>query len=700
MIIMGTRPEVIKIAPVIMELQKQADKYLTIVVSTGQHNEMYSQATEVFGDIITAHYSLNLMTSNQQLAPLSAKILDAVDQILLEINPHLVLVQGDTTTAYISALAAFYRSIPVGHIEAGLRTFDLHAPFPEELNRQGISQLATYHFAATPLSASNLVVGGRPLRHVYVTGNTVVDAVLMFTAAAPSDTIVAATKLVRRLVPHHPIVCLLTAHRRENHGEALQQILGAVQVLLAEQPNLVVFFPVHLNPNVRKAVERAAPGVPFFDATRPIAQALGSRLVLMDPLNYKDLIHMMNMSHFVLTDSGGIQEEATALGRPVVVLRESTERKEGVEAGVAVLAGSDAEIITQQCRRLMTDPTWHSRMSRQLQLYGDGHAAGKIVNIITEQAAVLASRKIEWHQHDLSDEYVIVLTVWKRQTLEMQLQMLQAQSVLKRHGTVMHVIIFHNGNHIDVRQTWSAGQTAGMRIQYVHSLAHTGYYGRFVAPLLSITRAQDPYWFVFDDDVIFGDRYLENCKRVVDGGALCTRNGRFVSRSGDGWEENLGCSPRGWQEGMQVTWDNDVVYDFGGHIWAGRMSWLRTAWNNPPPTLENLEDYWISAVLQAQHGIPTKRPRCPAPSARDADLQLCACSMKTALYHEDVELGQHVHHTPRGELLNMMQQHYQPSSISTTDADFIQHEAEKYVFQSAPVWKVEGTVFSECLYWM
>ena len=162
-------------APVIMELQKQADKFLTIVVSTGQHNEMYSQATEVFGDIITAQYSLNLMTSNQQLAPLSAKILDAVDQILLEINPHLVLVQGDTTTAYISALAAFYRSIPVGHIEAGLRTFDLHAPFPEELNRQGISQLATYHFATTPLSASNLMVGARPLRHVYVTGNTVVD---------------------------------------------------------------------------------------------------------------------------------------------------------------------------------------------------------------------------------------------------------------------------------------------------------------------------------------------------------------------------------------------------------------------------------------------------------------------------------------------------------------------------------------------
>jgi len=351
--LVGTRPECIKMAPVIKALQ-QEEWAQPVVVSTGQHRELVQQILSLF-DIAVDH-DLDVMVPNQTLAGLSSRIFAKLDPLLETGQYDLILVQGDTTSVMVAALAAFYRRIPIGHVEAGLRTHDIERPFPEELNRVVTGLVTKLHFAPTPLSQDNLLREGKAPHTVHVTGNTVVDALLDmanrdFPCAYP-------TRSDRRLV-------LVTAHRRENFGQPILEICKALKDLHDLFSDLEFVYPVHPNPNIREPVYASLGGL--------------ERVHLIPPADYQDLIMLMKRATLILTDSGGIQEEAPALGKPVLVLRDETERPEAVEAGVARLVGADRSRIRTEAARLLTDEAEYSSMARAGSPYGDGQAARRIV---------------------------------------------------------------------------------------------------------------------------------------------------------------------------------------------------------------------------------------------------------------------------------------------------------------------------------
>jgi len=357
--VVGTRPECIKMAPVISALNASGE-CRTLVVATGQHRELVSQTLGIFG--ITPDIDLDLMKPSQTLSGLTARILHSFDEVLARHQPNLVLVQGDTTTVLASAMGAFYRGIPVGHVEAGLRTHDVSSPFPEEFNRRVAGVVSALHFAPTSGAKSNLLAEGVPDACVHLTGNTVIDALL---------------DVVRRPdlpcpFPIHPgrRLLLLTAHRRENHGEPLLNICAAVRSLLDRFPDVEVIYPMHPNPRVREAV----------------LPALGNleRVHLIEPVNYLELAGLLKASYLVLTDSGGIQEEAPALGKPVLVLRNETERPEAVAAGVARLVGTDAARIIAEVSRVLDDPQHYQKLARGASPYGDGKAAERIARLCVD----------------------------------------------------------------------------------------------------------------------------------------------------------------------------------------------------------------------------------------------------------------------------------------------------------------------------
>ncbi|MCA0424969.1 MAG: UDP-N-acetylglucosamine 2-epimerase (non-hydrolyzing) [Proteobacteria bacterium] len=350
--LVGTRPEGIKMAPVIKAFKAQGWAQ-TIVVSTGQHREMIRQTLGIFD--IEIDIDLDVMEPNQSLAGLSAKIFQRLDPLLVEFQPDLVLVQGDTTSVMVAALACFYRRIPVGHVEAGLRTHDVQNPFPEEMNRLIAGYASAIHFAPTKSSSDNLLAERHDPRTVHITGNTVIDALL---DVAKRDLPCDWPKPGRRLV-------LVTAHRRENFGAPLLEIIRAIRTLHDAHPDVDFVYPVHPNPNVRGPVFEHLAGF--------------ERIHLCDPVNYLELTALMKACHFALTDSGGIQEEAPALGKPVLVLRSETERPEAVSAGVAKLVGTDHDRIVAEATKLLTVPAAYRGMARGISPYGDGKGAQRIV---------------------------------------------------------------------------------------------------------------------------------------------------------------------------------------------------------------------------------------------------------------------------------------------------------------------------------
>jgi len=356
--VFGTRPEAIKMAPVVHALKERSPHVQPIVCVTGQHREMLDQVLDLFE--IVPDIDLDLMEPNQTLASLSAKALRALDRVLLKLKPEVVLVQGDTTTAMIGALAAHYRKVPVGHVEAGLRTDDRYDPFPEEMNRRLISQLSTYHFAPTLTSEERLLTEGHARESVFRTGNTVVDALQAITAREQT------VDLPVDLNGHR--LLLVTAHRRENFDEPLQHICSGLRRIADRHEDIKIVYPVHLNPNVKG----------------PVHDLLSqhNRIHLIPPVAYIDLIHLLRASYIVLTDSGGIQEEAPALGKPVLVMRRTTERPEGVEAGVAKLVGTDTETIVRETTLLLEDEGEYNKMAKAVSPYGDGNAAERIVDAI------------------------------------------------------------------------------------------------------------------------------------------------------------------------------------------------------------------------------------------------------------------------------------------------------------------------------
>ena len=348
-------------APVIEEFHKHRDQVESVICITAQHRQMLDQVLSLFN--IRPDIDLNLMQEDQTLASLTANTITGLTEAFTRIKPDIVLVQGDTTTAMVASLASFYQRIPVGHVEAGLRTHDRYSPFPEEINRRLISVLAIYNFAPTQTAVDALLAEGSPRERVFLTGNTIVDALLR---TVGSD---HRLDLGFSLDNSKPI--LVTAHRRENFGQPLENICLALRTIAEHNPEVEIVYPVHLNPNVRKPVHRMLSGQ--------------ERIHLIDPMEYEAFAHLLNASYLVLTDSGGIQEEAPILGKPVLVMRRETERPEAVNAGVAKVVGTNAETIIAETEVLLHNPEAYDRMSKAVSPYGDGHAAERIVKVILEE---------------------------------------------------------------------------------------------------------------------------------------------------------------------------------------------------------------------------------------------------------------------------------------------------------------------------
>ena len=364
MCVFGTRPEAVKLAPVFHALNKSGTLE-PIAVLTAQHREMLDQMLKWF-DIKPAH-DMNLMKHGQTLAELTSRVLIGVDELLTEVRPDLLLVQGDTVTVMASALAAFYQKVPVGHVEAGLRTNDRYSPFPEEMSRRQTGRLTTLHFAPTQRAVQNLYHEGLT-EHVYLTGNTVIDALLDTTKRLPTANV--DTSLFGAADFEKYKVLLVTAHRRENWGSGMSEIALALRKIAEEFPDVQILYPIHKNPTVRESIEPVFAGHP--------------RLILIEPLDYVPFVYAMQRCHFILTDSGGVQEEAPTLGKPVLVMRDNTERPEAVEAGASKLVGATQDSIVQAARQLLQEPELFKRMASAVNPFGDGQAAGRIAGHIEE----------------------------------------------------------------------------------------------------------------------------------------------------------------------------------------------------------------------------------------------------------------------------------------------------------------------------
>lgn len=376
MLVFGTRPEAIKMAPLVKEFQKRPNEFQTIVCVTGQHREMLDQVLHIFE--ITPDYDLNIMKQGQDLYDVTARVLLGMRDVLKEARPDVVLVHGDTTTSTAAALAAFYQQIPVGHVEAGLRTHNIYSPWPEEMNRQLTGRLATYHFAPTPLSRQNLLSEGVQESHITVTGNTVIDALYMVVDKIKRDKALDAEleKLlkqsgydVNRLNDGKKLV-LITGHRRENFGDGFISMCRAIKTLTEKYPEVDFIYPMHLNPNVRK---------PIHEVFGEDLSGLGN-MFFIEPLEYLSFVYLMEKSTIVLTDSGGIQEEAPGLGKPVLVMRDTTERPEALEAGTVKLVGTDYDKIIKEVSALIEDRAYYDRMSKAVNPYGDGKACQRITD--------------------------------------------------------------------------------------------------------------------------------------------------------------------------------------------------------------------------------------------------------------------------------------------------------------------------------
>ena len=376
LLVFGTRPEAIKMAPLVKEFQKYPETFKTIVCVTGQHREMLDQVLRIFD--IQPDYDLNSMKQGQDLYDVTARVLTGMREVLKETQPDIVLVHGDTTTSTAAALAAFYQQIPVGHVEAGLRTHNIYSPWPEEMNRQITGRIATYHFAPTSLSKDNLLQEGVSEERIIVTGNTVIDALYMVVEKIKNDGILSCEleKVLKasgydigRLSDGRKLV-LITGHRRENFGDGFISMCKAIKSLSEKYPEVDFVYPMHLNPNVRKPIYEV-----FGESQR-------ANLFFIEPLEYLSFVYLMEKSAIVLTDSGGIQEEAPGLGKPVLVMRDTTERPEALEAGTVKLVGTDYDKIVNEVSGLLDNQEYYEKMSKAVNPYGDGKACSRIVKAL------------------------------------------------------------------------------------------------------------------------------------------------------------------------------------------------------------------------------------------------------------------------------------------------------------------------------
>ncbi|WP_423128017.1 non-hydrolyzing UDP-N-acetylglucosamine 2-epimerase [Gaoshiqia sp. Z1-71] len=404
LLVFGTRPEAIKMAPLVKELQKYPEQFDTKVCVTAQHREMLDQVLDLFE--IVPDYDLNIMKAGQDLYDVTSRVLVGMREVLKIAKPDVVLVHGDTSTSTAAALAAFYQQTPVGHIEAGLRTYNIYSPWPEEMNRQLTGRLATWHFAPTPLSCQNLLREGVKEENIHITGNTVIDALFWVIDKMKKDETLEKAiteKLVnfglpfeklqawdthssvqspKHLITNKRKLVLITGHRRENFGQGFLNICEAIKELAEQFPDVDFVYPMHLNPNVRHAITAV-----FGDLREIRNNSCDSdtqNVYFIEPLDYLPFVYLMNLSYLVLTDSGGIQEEAPGLGKPVLVMRDTTERPEAIDAGTVKLVGTDKEIIIREVSRLINEPAAYGVMSKANNPYGDGEACPRIMEVINK----------------------------------------------------------------------------------------------------------------------------------------------------------------------------------------------------------------------------------------------------------------------------------------------------------------------------
>lgn len=386
LLVFGTRPEAIKMAPLVKKLQAMPEDFQTIVCVTGQHREMLDQVLHIFD--ITPDYDLNIMKQGQDLYDVTSRVLLGMRDVLKEVQPDVVLVHGDTTTSTAAALAAFYQQIPVGHVEAGLRTGNIYSPWPEEMNRQITGRIAAYNFSPTPLSESNLK-SEKAMGEIVVTGNTVIDALHMVVERLKNDealrkeqdeVLLHAGYDVNRLVGGKKLA-LITGHRRENFGDGFINMCTAIKDLSIKYPNVDFVYPMHLNPNVRKPIAEVF-GEEVINHQSSIINRADANMFFIEPLQYLEFVHLMSQSTIVLTDSGGIQEEAPGLGKPVLVMRDTTERPEALESGTVHLVGTDYDKIVSEVCTLLDDAAAYEKMSHAVNPYGDGHACERIAEFL------------------------------------------------------------------------------------------------------------------------------------------------------------------------------------------------------------------------------------------------------------------------------------------------------------------------------
>jgi UDP-N-acetylglucosamine 2-epimerase (non-hydrolysing) len=385
LMVFGTRPEAIKMAPVVKEIERRPE-LKGIVCVTAQHREMLDQVLNIFG--IKPDHDLDIMRKNQDLFDITTSCLSGLKDVFKREQPDMVMVQGDTTTAFVAGLASYYLKIPIGHIEAGLRTYDKYSPFPEEKNRHLLSVLADFHFAPTEWAKSNLLREGIPAEKIWITGNTVIDALqYVVDMQKDADNEKYWNKYFEEkcdiVLPHYinsSKLILVTGHRRENFGKAFENICLALKEIAEKRKDAIIVYPVHLNPNVQKPVRTILNGTP--------------NVHLIEPLEYEPFVFLMNNSYLILTDSGGIQEEAPSLGKPVLVMRKTTERPEGIEAGTVKLVGTDRKSIVSEIMELLDNLLLYEKMSKAVNPYGDGKAAKRIVEILE---GIIENREIEGH---------------------------------------------------------------------------------------------------------------------------------------------------------------------------------------------------------------------------------------------------------------------------------------------------------------
>ncbi len=357
MLVFGTRPEAIKMCPLVNEL-KSRKNIKTVVCVTGQHRQMLDQVLEAFS--VKPDYDLSIMKDNQTLFDITTNILERVQSVLEEVNPDVVLVHGDTSTTFVTALACFYMQIPVGHVEAGLRTYDIYSPYPEEFNRQAVGSISSYNFSPTEKAKENLLKEGKKKESIFVTGNTAIDALKTTVKEEYTHPELEWAKDSRLII--------ITAHRRENLGEPMHNMFRAIRRIMDENPDVKAIYPIHLNPVVRKAAEEELSGC--------------DRIHIIEPLEVLDFHNFLSRSYMILTDSGGIQEEAPSLGKPVLVMRDTTERPEGIEAGTLKLVGTDEKVIYENFKELLENKEAYEKMSKASNPYGDGLACKRIADIL------------------------------------------------------------------------------------------------------------------------------------------------------------------------------------------------------------------------------------------------------------------------------------------------------------------------------